>query len=180
VQRLLEIECVETVVALVVVDEREAGRCAVFRQHDGRQDAAEGIRVLPELAVLQAQRPQIEDVAVARDFRRQRRRRVGRRRREDERVGVEELRRAFVLGAEGELGLCLRVEIEPEQLLIPADAGEIYDRPAVGRVDRRVVAELVVREVRDLTVARVEPEDVADRTAQAAEDHAASVRRDVR
>ena len=83
--------------------------------------------------------------------------RIGRRRREHQRVVVDELRRRLVAGAEGELRLLLGVEIEPEQLLVAADARVVDDELAVGRVDRPVVGEIVVGEVGDLLGRRDRP-----------------------
>ena len=60
---------------------------------------------------------------------------------------VDELRRRLVLRAERDLRLLLRVEIEPEQLLIAADARVIDDVLPVERVGRRRVGEVVVGQV---------------------------------
>ena len=75
-------------------------------------------------------------------------------------------RAAVVVRAERELRLLAGREIELEQLVVAADARQVDDRLAVGRERRRVVAELVVREVRDLAGLDVDDEDVADRVAE--------------
>ena len=106
--------------------------------------------------------------------------RIGRRRREHQRVGVDELRAALVVRAEGELrGLAGR-EIEPEQLLVAAHALEEDDRLAVRRPRRRVVGELVLREVDDLLRLEVDGVDVVDDAARGRERDQLAVRRDVR
>jgi hypothetical protein len=76
VQRLLAIECMDAH-SLVVGDERNVAAGRVV-QHDWREDAAERVRVLAELAVAQVQRPDVEDVAVLGRFGVERNRRIGR------------------------------------------------------------------------------------------------------
>ena len=63
----------------------------------------------------------------------------------------------LVVRAEGELRLLLRVEVEPEQLLVAADARVVDEELAVGRVGRPVVEEIVGREVDDLLRCRDRP-----------------------
>ena len=86
---------------------------------------------------------------------------IDRRRREHERVVVDELRAAVVVRAERELRLLARGEVEREQLVVAADARQVDDRLAVGRPGRRVVAERVVGDVADFAALEVDDEDVA-------------------
>ena len=58
-----------------------------------------------QLAVLQVERPDVVDVAVARDVGIDRLVRIGRRRREHQRVLIDELRRRIVMRAERQLCL---------------------------------------------------------------------------
>ena len=141
VQRFLARQRVDAVLALVVGHERDL-RGLLIAQHDRRDVAGQRVRVLLQLAVLQVQRPDVVDVPVARDFRVDRLVRIDRRRREHDGVVVDELRAAVVVRAERDLRLLAAREVEPEQLVVAADAREIDDRLAVGRVGRRVVAEL--------------------------------------
>ena len=115
-----------------------------------------------ELAGLQVERPDVVDVAVARDLRVDRLRRIGGRRREHQRVGVEELRRRVVVGAEGQLGLLPGLEVQPKQLLVAADPGDVDDRaPSGDQVGPESPNESLVTLVICLGV-EVQDEDVAD------------------
>ena len=179
VQRLLPLERVDAVLALVVADERDPVRLAVV-QHDRRPVAAERVGVLPQLARLQIERPDVVDVAVARDVGLERHRRIGRRRREHDRVIVDELRGGLVLRAEGELRLLLGVDVEPPQLVVAADAHVIDDVRAVGRVHRRRVGELVVGQIDDRLRLQIDRVDIADAAAQRVEHNRPAVGREVR
>ena len=53
------------------------------------------------------------------------------------------------------------VEVEPEQLLVAADARDVDEGLAVGRPGRRVVGEVVLGEVDDLLGLEIDREDVA-------------------
>ena len=174
VQRLLALERVDAELALVIADEGDLVGLA-FVQDDRIPVAAEDVGVLPELAALLIERPDVEDVAVLRDVGLERHCRIGRRRREHQRVVVEELRRRLVLRAEGELRLLLRVEIEPEQLLVAADAHVVDDELAVRRVDRRRIGERVIGQVGDLARLEIDGVDVADGAAQRGERHRRAV-----
>ena len=168
VQRLLPLERVDAVLALVVADERDPVRLAVV-QHDRRPVAAERVGVLLQLAVLQVERPDVVDVAVlARPPARAARSGSVAVDENTMRVVVDELRRRFVVRAEGELRLLLGVEIEPEQLLVAADARVVDDELAVGRVGRRRSrrSRRSVRLVICLGV-EIDREDVADRRCAA-------------
>ena len=101
-----------------------------------------------------------------RHFRLERHVRIGGRRREHDRVVVDELRRRLVDGAEGDLRLLLRVEIEPEQLLVAADARVVDDDTCRRASTSARSRELVVGQVGDLLRRQVDREDVADRAAQ--------------
>ena len=147
---------------------------------DRRDVAAGRVGVLAQLAGDQAQRPDVEDVAVARDLGLDRLRRVHRGRREHQRRAVDELGLPLVVGAEGELRLLLGRQVEAEQLLVAADTRQVDDRLAVGRNRRRVVGKRVVGEVGDVARGGVEQEDVADGVAQARERDVAPARRNRR
>ena len=103
--RVAALERVQFVVALVVADERHLRRIVAAVQQDGRGVAAHRVGELAQLAVLEAQRPDVVDGAVAGDVGVDRLRRVGGRRREDDRVLIHELRRRVVVRAERDLRL---------------------------------------------------------------------------
>ncbi len=176
VERFLAFERVQRVVALVVADERDPV-CLSLVQHDGRPVAAHGVRVLAQLAVFEIERPDVVDVPVLRDVRFERHIRIRRGRREDDRVIVDELRVGFVHRAERDLRLLLRVEIEPEELLVSADAGVVDDVFAVGRVRGREVGEAVVGEVGDFLRREADGVDVTHRLAERRERDRLAVRR---
>ena len=136
VQRLVAVEGVDAVLALVVGDEGDLGVALLVLQHDRRDVGRQRVGVLLELAALEAQRPQIEDVAVPRHFRIDRLIGIERGRREDQGLGVDELRAAVVVRAKRQLRLGAVREVEPEQLVVAADALQIDERLAVGRPRR--------------------------------------------
>ena len=149
--RLAPVERVQLVLVLVVADEARSAGCRSRSRSTTVDDvAAERVGVLPQLAVLQAERPDVVDVAVARDLGIDRLRRIGGRRREHERVGVEELRRGVVVRAEGELRLLAGRQVDAEQLLVAADARQVDERTAVRRPGRAGVGEVVLGDVGDL------------------------------
>ena len=96
------------------------------------------------------------------------------------RVVVDELRRGLVVRAEGELRLLLRVEVEPEQLLVAADARVVDEELAVGRVGRRRSRRSRRREVDDLLGLEIDGVDVADAAAQRRERDRPAVGREAR
>ena len=103
--RLLHIEGMHAVVALVIRDKGQPRLAAGFRQHHRVHDAAERVRILLQLAVFQAQRPEIEDVAVARHVGREGNGGIGGRRRKNQHVLIEKFRAGFILRAERQLRL---------------------------------------------------------------------------
>ena len=103
-QRLLARQRVDAVLALVVGDKRDP-LLLRFVEHDRRDVAGERIGELLQLTGLHVERPDVVDVAVARDLGIDRLVRIDRRRREHQRVVVDELGPAVVVGAERELRL---------------------------------------------------------------------------
>jgi len=99
--------------------------------------------------------------------------------REDDRIRVHELRGRVVVRAERHLRLRPGLGIEPEQLLVAADARDIEDVLAVGRPRRTRVGEVVLGDVGDLLRVEIEHEDVADGALQAGEHHLLAVGREV-
>mgnify|MGYP003693813127 CR=1 FL=1 len=67
--RIAALERVQLVVALVVADEGDLRLVVGLVQHDRADVAGHRVGVLPQLAVLQVERPDVVDVAVARDVR---------------------------------------------------------------------------------------------------------------
>ena len=159
-ERFFPRQRVDAVLALVIGHERDLRRFLIV-QDDRRHVAGQGVGVLLQFAVLQVQRPDVVDVAVARDFRIDRLVRVGRGRREHDRVRVHELGAAVVVRAEGDLRFLPGGEVDPEQLVVAAHACEVDDRLAVGRVGGCVVAEVVVGDVADFPGLEIDDEDVA-------------------
>ena len=100
---VLALEDVQAVLALEVGDERQRGCAGASLQHHRRDVARQRVGVLLQLVGLQVERPEVVDLPVLRDLRLDRLGRVHRRRREHQRVGVEELRAALVVRAEGQL-----------------------------------------------------------------------------
>ena len=94
VDRLIAVERVDAVFTFVIGDERDLGGALLVLQDDRRDVRGQRVGVLPQLAGLQAQRPDVVDVAVARDLGLDRLVRVGGGGRKDQRVLVEELRAA--------------------------------------------------------------------------------------
>ena len=95
--------------------------------------AAECVRVLPEFAVLQAERPDVVDVAVAGHVGIERLIRVRRRGGEGDRVRVHVLGRGIVVRAEGDLCLGAGGRIDLEELFVAAHTRHVDDRAPVGR-----------------------------------------------
>ena len=87
---------------------------------------------------------------------------------------------AVVVRAEGDLRLLLGGDVEPEQLLVAADARDVDEAAAVGRIGRPVVVEVVDREVDDFLRLEIDGEDVADAAAQRRERHRLAVGREAR
>jgi hypothetical protein len=170
---------VEFVFALVVADERDPRLGASLVQHDRRGVAAERVGVLAQLPRLQVQRPDVIDVAVARNLRVNRLGRIGRRRREHQRLGVEELRGGIVVRAERQLGLLAGRHIKPEQLLVAADPRDVDDRSAVGRPARAGVGESVLGDVGHFARGEIDDPDVAYAPLQRGECDLLSVRRNI-
>ena len=135
--RLASFERMQLVLGLVVADEPDPGPLTTVVDGDRIQVAADGVRVLAQLARLQAERPDVVDVAVPRHLGVDGLGRVGRGRGEDQRVRVKELGGAIVVRAERDLRLAAGLQIESEQLLVLADAREVDDRAAVRRPGRR-------------------------------------------
>ena len=175
--RLLALHRVQAVLALVVGDEREPVGLAVLLgcNEDGVDVARGGIGVLVQLAVLQIQRPDVEDLAVARDLRLDGIGRIDGSRREHDRAVVDELRAALVVRAERHLRLLSRRKVEPEQLVVGADPLQMQEAVPVGGVDGRVVRQRVLGQVRDLVGVEFDPVDVAHGPRQRREDDAAAV-----
>src|SRR5438105_1394830 len=73
--------------------------------------------------------------------------RVDGRRREHQRVVVEELRRRVVVRAERQLRLGAGRQIEAENLVVAADARQVDEELAVRRHRRGIVGEVVLRQV---------------------------------
>ena len=111
-QRFLALERVQPVLALVIGDEGDARLRRAVAQHHRRVVAGERIGELLQLAVLQVERPDVVDGAVLRDVGIDRLGRIGGGRGEHQRVGVEELRAAFVVRAEGQLRALAGREIQ--------------------------------------------------------------------
>ncbi len=124
VQRLLARERVHPVLPLVIGYERDARNLLVPEHHRG-DIGRERVRELPELAVLQVERPDVVDVPVAGDLGIGRLVRIRGRGREDDRARVHELRSAVVVRAEGDLRFCPAREIQAEELVGAADPGEV-------------------------------------------------------
>ena len=78
---------------------------------------------------------------------------------------IDELRCGFVLRAESELRFLLRIEVQPEQLLIAAHPRVVDDERAVERIGRAVVGEVVVGQVGDLLGSEIHRVDIADGAA---------------
>ena len=89
------------------------------RRTTGETLPVERVGVLPQLVGLQVERPDVVDVAVARDLGVERLIRVGRGRREHQRVGVDELRPAVVVRAERELRLLAGGQVSRNSLSLP-------------------------------------------------------------
>ena len=176
--RLREGLRVQAVFALVIGHKGHPPVVGVGNDHR-RDDAGERVGVLAEVAVAQVERPQVEDLAVADDLGVDHGGRIGGRRGKDEGVGVEELRGRLVVGAEGQLRLGAARQVEPEQLVVAADAREVDERVAVRRDGRRVVGEAVAREVAHLARLEVDLEDVTDGVPQGREVHPAAVEREL-
>ena len=126
-------------------------------QDDRRHDAAERVGELFQLAVARSSVQMLKMLPFFAVSGSSGTVGIGRGRREDQRVVVEELCRRLVVGAEGQLRLLLRVEIETEQLLVAADARRVDEELAVRRVDRAVIEEIVGRQVDDLRRSRDRP-----------------------
>ncbi len=160
VQRLFTLQRVDAVLTLVIGNEGDPGRRGVAQDH--RRDVRrERIGVLTQLAVLQVERPDVVDVAVARHLGLDRLVGVDRRRGEDDRIRIDELRAAVVVRAERDLRLLARGHVQAEELVVAAHARQVDDRLAVGRPRRCVVAELVVGEVLELLRLEIDGVDVA-------------------
>ena len=93
---------------------------------------------------------------------------------------VVELRAAFVGGAERELGLLLRVEVQAEQLLVAADPGVVDQIGAVARIRWPVIEEVVVGEIDDFLRLEAHGVDVAQGAAHGRESDGQSVGREMR
>jgi hypothetical protein len=74
------------------------------------------------------------------------------------------------------LRLLLRVEVEPEQLVVAAHTRGVNQELAVGRIARRAIAEWVLGQIGDDFRLQVDREDVADRVAQRVEGDRVAVR----
>ena len=148
-------------------------------QHRGVEVAADGIGVLPQLAVLQIERPDVVDLAVARHVRIDRLRGIGGGRREDQRVGIQELRRGIVVRPERQLCLLAGGHVDAEQLLVAADACDVDDGPAIRRPGGRGIGERVLGDVGDLLRLQVANEDVSRPVLKRGEGDLPSVRREV-
>ena len=97
-----------------------------------------------------------------------------------QRVIVEELGRCLARGAEGELGLRLRCQVEPEHLVVTADPGQIHQVGAVRRKRWGVVGEIVRRQIRQITGLEIQQVEVTYRVLQRRERHRPSVGGDIR
>lgn len=124
---------------------------------------------MAQLARLQVKRPDVQNVAVTRDVGLQWDRGIGRRRREDDRVAVDELGTGLVLRPEGDLGFLPGVEIESEELVVAADPRSVYDELAVRRIGRCAIAEGILGQVGYDPVLEVDREDVSDPFTQRVE-----------
>ena len=128
VERLFALEDVQAVFALVIGDKRDARRSAAFAEHNRRDIARQRVGELIEFARLRVERPDVVHHAVLRHFGVDRLGGIGRGGGEHQRLGVDKLRAALVVRAEGELRALARGEIQTEQLFVAAHAFEEHDR----------------------------------------------------
>ena len=182
IERLVVLDGMESVLRPEVGDEADAGEVGVLvRREDDRVD--DPCRVVGELmqrAVLQIQRPEVEDLPVPGGIGIDRLRRVDGRRREHDGAFVEKLPSGFVVGPERQLTALPGFPIDPEQLVVAADPRQVDDGAAIRRIERRVVGQRAVGEVRDLPGLQVDLVDVTHGAVERGKDHRPSVGREVR
>ena len=182
IERLVVLDGMESVLRSEVGDEADAGEVGVLvrREDDRVDDPGRVVGELMQRAVLQIQRPEVEDLPVAGGIGIDRLRRIDGSRREHDGAFVEKLPAGFVVGSERQLTALPGFPIDPEQLVVAADPRQVDDGAAIRRIERSVVGQRAVGEVRDLPGLQVDLVDVTHCAVERGEDHRPSVGREVR